>query len=408
MKIIKYIFFILCLYIYLYNPIFQVLGFGIIKLLLFVSLIYLFFSKGFIFLFKYFKKEIIFTILLIVYSFSLVMILGNGTALMVPYQHAVWFLECFIIPIFLLFFFKDIFRKQSWEFLVAVVGTIASIITLYLIVNPEINLWVRESIIYNSLDAQTTILDFRGFSISEGSSFAYGIVQGFILSFCLFSIRKSFFYFIPIIPLLISILFNARIGFSTIIISLILLIIFKRIRIKSLIIGAVLVIAIIFLFNNSVFISENAKSMEWGLNFFEQTFSFVRGENNNETYSKLFDEMLFFPSSLSGIIFGEGRIVFAQSPNSDIGYVNQIFTGGIIYLLIMLFFLLYMYKRNLQYATDKLYPALFILSLLIVNIKGNSFFIPNGFFRLFTLYYVYCIFTAGNKIKQSTDAEEKL
>src|SRR5690606_29985192 len=47
----------------------------------------------------------------------------------------------------------------------------------------------------------------------------------------------------------------------------------------------------------------------------------------------LFGDMLYFPSTVLGLIFGEGRYVFGN-PNdvqSDVGYVNDILFGGLIY-----------------------------------------------------------------------------
>lgn len=335
-------------------------------------------------------------------------ILGDGTAIMVPYQHIIWFLECFVIPIFLLTFFKDIFQKHSWEFLTIAIGSIASLITLYLIINPDVNVWIRGSVILEPLDSTPANLFFRGFSIAESSSYGYGVIQGLFLAFCLFSIGKSILYIIPILPLLISILFNARIGFAVVIISMLFMITSKRIKFIALIIVLIIVLIAVFFVNNSSFVSDNTTSIEWGLNFFTDTFSFFRGESSGSNYDVLFNDMLFFPSTIFGVIFGEGRSAFGIVKGSDIGYVNQILTGGVFYLLMMFSFLWYMYKRNLKYATDKLYPTLFFITLLIVNIKGSAFFVSHSFFRLFTLYYIYCIFIADGKIYFSSDIEKKI
>ena len=212
-----------------------------------------------------------------------------------------------------------------------------------------------------------------------------------MLSICLISIRKSYLYAIPIIPFFISILFNARIGFSVLIIAMVLLLIYKRLKIKYLVISAITVFLGIVFYNNSSFVSENATSMEWGLAFFDDTFALLSGGDASDTnYEVLSKRMFFLPENFVNIIFGEGRIVFGNEyQDSDIGYVNQIFAGGIIYLLIMLSFLLYMYKNNVRMTHDKFLPLLFVTVLVVVNIKGNAFFVPNGFFRLFTLYYVY-------------------
>lgn len=338
------------------------------------------------------------------YTIPLV-ILGNGSAITVPYSHLVWFLECFIIPIFLLTFFKDIFEKYSWESLVVIAGTIAAFITIFLINNPEINLWMRGSVIVDSLDTTGKEWSFRGYTFAESSAFGYGVIQGIFFAICLFSLKKSNLYFIPLIPLLTSILFNARVGFVVVIISLILMLVYKRIKIKGLIATGVLIFITVLFYNNSAFINENKTTIEWGMTFFDETFSFLSaGDTSNSTFGALAGTMLFFPKTFFGLIFGEGRTVFAQqSMDSDIGYVNQIFTGGLIYIGIMLFFLWYMYKRNLKYATDKLYPILFFLTIITVNFKGSVFFMSHSFFRLFILYYIYCIFIAEEKINKPNE-----
>jgi len=116
--------------------------------------------------------------------------------------------------------------------------------------------------------------------------------------------------------------------------------------------------------------------------------------------------MIFFPSNIFNIIFGEGRIVSGAKINSDIGYINQIFIGGIIYLILMLLFLLYMFIRNIKVSTNKLFPVLFFLTLIVVNIKGDAFFVPRGFFRLIIFYYVYCILLKRTNILDVLNKDE--
>ena len=399
MKIQKdYILLIVFLYIYLYNPVFQILDLGLIKILLLISIVYLFATKDINILVRDFKNEIILTAVLIVYITPFV-IFGDGTAIVVPYKHILWFLESFIIPIFLLTYFRKYFENRSWKSYIIIAGTIASFITLFLILNPEINTWIREFVIIDSLDSSEIESTFRGFSIAEGSSFDYGIVQGLIFSICLFSIKSSYKYYIPLIPLTISILFNARIGFAVIIIAAFLLINFRYIKLKTIqkfVVAITLLILIIILLQYTPILNKNSKSIEWGLSFFENIFSFIKGESRG-TYFQVFskDSMLFFPESFKGLVFGEGRLVFGlKKGGSDLGYVNQIFSGGIIYLILMLFFLGYLYIRNSRNCDYKLYPKLFLLSLLVVNIKGSAFFESSGFFRLIMFYYILSVFKA--------------
>ncbi len=402
MKIFKLILLILSLYIYLYNPILKILGFGSIKILLIVSILYLVLNKSIYTFLLNFKTELIFTIILILYSFPITYF-GDSSAVFVPYQHFTWFIECFFISAFILFYFQDLFVRYSFEFLIVIVGTIASMITLYLIINPSVNEWMRESVLIDALDTTDTVFDYRGFTFAETSSFAYGIIQGLVFAFCLNSLRKSALYAIPIIPLFISILFNARIGFSAVFISIVLLLIFKRLKFKTIFVGLIIFIFGSFFVQNSSLFTDNDDSLAWGFSFFKDTFSVISGRDTSDSnYDILFNEMLVFPNTIHGFIFGEGRSAYGVAVNSsDIGYINEILTGGVVYLLIIMFFMHYLYRRNLIYTYDKYYTLLFIFVLLVVNVKGIALFVPNGFFRLFIFFYIYCIYFKCNYIEQT-------
>lgn len=406
MKVLKYILFFLCVYIYLYNPIFQSVGYGMIKILLFISFIYVFFQKSLLLNFlSTFKHEIFFTLSIAFYAF-LTEIWGDQLGKIVAYQHIIWFLECFLIPVFLVFFFKDIFRKIPWENTIIIIGTIAALITLFLIINPEINAVVRLSIIMDTLDANSDSWDFRGFSLAEGSSYSYGIVQGLILAICLFKLKDSLYFIIPILLLFISIIFNARIGIAPVAVVLFLIFFLGKLNMKSIFLIIAIVIVGFWLLSESSFSQQNEDSLTWGLSIFEDTSNFIKGQDDSSNYSVLINDMSFFPNNLIHIIFGEGKDIFyATNNNSDIGYVLQIFRGGIVYLFIMLLFLWKLFKRNYKYAPNKFLPILFLITILIVNIKGNALFISHGFFRLFIFYYIYCLFpveTQQNSISKLT------
>ena len=100
MKIIKYIFFFVCLYIYIYNPILQIFGFGIIKLLLLLAFVYLFITKKILVVFMNFKKELLILILIVLFLIPTTLLRGDATAETVIYAHIVWFLEGIFIPVF--------------------------------------------------------------------------------------------------------------------------------------------------------------------------------------------------------------------------------------------------------------------------------------------------------------------
>ena len=336
------------------------------------------------------KLNFFFTFILASYALFTVT-WGAGDGQRVAYQHIIWFLESFFISVFFVTFFQDVLQKITWEKSIILVGLVASLITVFLILNPSVNEFIRSSVIIDSLEQQEgTDWDFRGFSISDGAAFSYGVIQGLILAFCFFRLKDSLWYFAPIFLLFISIIFNARIGIAPVAISLILLLFSKQLKIRIFLIIAVIVITGNWFFNNSSFSQENEKSLEWGLSIFEDTFNFIQGEDDSSNYSVLTDDMSFLPNKSIHIIFGEGRSVFGiAEKSSDIGYVNQIFMGGIMYLGIMLIFLWYLYRKCRENSTNRIFVMLFVLTILVANIKGDAFFMPNGFTRLFIFYYVY-------------------
>jgi len=389
--IIRVVFLFVALYIYLYNPIFKILGFGSIKLLLFIAVIYILLRDKIGFIVKKFSKEIFFTFLLILYNLIRAAF-GGKDSLITSYVHIVWFLEGFIIPIFIFFTFKDYFFKYDFKKIFISIGFIASLITFFLILNPEINANIRDNVIVDSLDLFSDKWTFRGFTIAESSAFGYGITQGLILGFCIFQLQKNYLYFIPIIFLFISIIFNARIGMASVVIALILFLTSKRISFSSVIFLVFTIFVWFWVFTSSSFSSQNATTLEWGLSFFSDTFDFMKGNVQDSNYNVLFGEMMFIPDNAIDLIFGTGQNIFLKGEKTtDVGYVLQIYQGGLFYLTLMILFLIYMFRRCLKNSIDKYLPVLFVLTILIVNIKGNALFMSHSFFRLFTFYYVYVI-----------------
>lgn len=387
----KILFFIFCLYIYLYNPIFQVLGFGSNKILLVVSTFYIFANKSIWSFMRIFSKEFFLTIIIAFYALFTLLWGGDwgGTG---AYVHIVWFLECFIIPFSILIFFDELFKKYEWETIVVFVGFLASLISVFLILNPDINQNVRDNILIDTLDEGTFAWSFRGFSIAESSSNGYGAIQGIILAICLFSIKQSKYFIIPVLFLFTSIIFNARIGIAPIAISLVFLFLYRQLSFKY-IVGVLIIVFLGYWFLNfSEFAQENEDSLEWGLSIFEDTQNLAKGNDEDSNYSILFGNMFFLPENFINLIFGEGRDVFlALDKNSDMGYVLQIFRGGVFYLLLMLFFLWRLFNRAYWNSTNKILPVFFLITLLVLNIKGDAFFLSTSYFRLISFYYVYSI-----------------
>lgn len=391
LSFIRQLFLIVTLYIYLYNPIFLALGIGSIKLLLITALIYaLIKGKVIMHIIMQFKHEAVFTFVIIIYA-SLTVIRGDLSLLYIPYSHFIWFMECVFLPLVLVIWFRKELAQHDWEKWVVIIGFIAALITLILILHPEWNEFVRTSLISYSL-ADSSEWWFRGFGIAEGLAGSYGIIQGIILGICLYMLSRHVLYAVPIIPILLSIAFNARTGFIAVAISLLLIIIQRRfsIRLASVVIGVALIIVYI-LDNEADFIYKNLTTIEWAISSFTQTGDFASGNASEDSvFHFLLKENFFIPQSTVGWLLGDGTLG-PYGTKSDNGYSNQLMFGGIFYMLLLLGFFAYMYVRLSKKNSKGFYPAFFLIVLLIVNIKYNCLFVPDGVFRLFSFYYVLSI-----------------
>src|SRR5699024_6579900 len=107
----------------------------------------------------------------------------------------------------------------------------------------------------------------------------------------------------------------------------------------------------------------------------EEIIGFFSGNVEEGYFSYLFDENNYpLPDN---ILFGEGnRALKGISISSDIGYINDLWLGGLIYLVIMYSLTLYntiiLYKN--KYNNFYSFFAVFYLTTVIfINFKGVAF-----------------------------------
>ena len=115
----------------------------------------------------------------------------------------------------------------------------------------------------------------------------------------------------------------------------------------------------------------------WITQSFTEVFAWIKGGENQGTIDTL-SKMLLFPNGW-GMVFGEGFRLYGNSMgyiHSDIGYVNDMFMGGLIYctiLYITIFRYLADFKSRTMIMSHKfLLSFMFILSLSIANYKGEA------------------------------------
>ncbi len=387
---IRLFFLILILYFYIFNPIFLAIGIGASKFILLPVMVYVVLRPSLLKGLALFKTEVYFVMLLIIYSFLNSFRTGVGLFVM-QYQYILWFIESIFVPIILIkWFSKDIYKFGINSILVFV-GSFAALVTIFLILNPEINDFVRNSLIsYSSHDNERYEL-VRGFGIAENLLGSYAMTLGMILAICLMLLAQNIWFVIPVIPVIVSIAFNARTGLISIPVAFILLFATGKFTFK---LFAVVTLFLLFLTNifttQNSFFDNHAETINWWIEGIDDISDNLGGDFSvGATGTLLLDEKFDYDKvSVLEFLFGVAQF----GPNNsrvDNGYYYILWFGGVFFLLLFLLYLSYMFYHLYKLDTNRYMPWMLFLLLLFFQIKWNYFFVPSGIFRLVGLYYVY-------------------
>jgi len=341
------------------------------------------------YLFK-FRELFILISLIVIYSFFRDLIGGEFVKL--P-SNITLYTDVYLLPIIILYFFHFLSVKDNLIEDIIITGIIASLFTLLSILSPAIGDFFRFDLL--KTNEFTDLVAYRTFGLAELLTFTYGITQGVIFCLILFFSKqnKFFLFFIPLI--LISILFNARTGFTPVIIALIFYLI-NYFNIKLVVNTTILAVIALFIIPQITFSNEQQRTVEWGLDFFYQLNDLFTGSQSSDsnTFDALFGYMVVLPSTDLQWLFGTGEYIFAKSHgnDSDVGYIIQLYYGGIFYIILLFLIVIWMYKSSRIYKKYNkpafLISLVLILTTIIVNVKGEIFS-SNGYLRLCVLIFLF-------------------
>lgn len=385
-KIIVVILSIIIVYLYLHNPIFAFSGgIGSIKLL-YPLLILLLFP----FTLKYITKQrkVLYSFIAIICYCIFRSLIGGDPGYI--YTSIVAMIEvCFLSSIIVALFKQyeiDMFK------IVLYVAAVSCVITISALFVPSFNVYIKQiqelSNVY--LEENT----FRGFGLSEGLTYSYGVILGMIggISFLYLNKHKWFIVFLPLVAL--SILVNARTGFIILALCLIVYFLMSKFGIKLKVFFIMMAVALILPSINLAF--EDDYTLVFIEQFFLEIGDFFTGDSKAQysTADVLLKDMIVWPETIDQWVFGRGESIFLGKNSSDNGFILQLNYGGIIYILLLLILMINyfsMVNRENKYLIITL-----LVALLIANTKG-AFIINSGGFRLFAL--VCCWFATYNKNK---------
>lgn len=397
------------MFFYIYSPPIKGIPFGPIKIVALISYIVLLIC---------YKKEVnnLFT-LKITYNtififfgallLSFFIDLFSAGMFRHSYDLLLFLIEVFPISVFLSIFALKTLNMSLDDFYISiiVVGMLQALIVFIMIIYPDLRLYTFETLLrYDEESKIIATLGTRSYGFAGGYLYSFPVFQGIVLMIILlFSILKSYLYILSIPFILISIAVNARIGLVAIPVIFFVGISLNFFKIRLISVGKFVIILIVFIVLTNLLLGFilninvdfiNIKAFyEWNYKTIEDVTNFIQGKGSTYTIGKL-QRMAHIPSGLS-LLFGEGMYIFSNpaSPlSSDIGYVINLYYGGIIYSLLIYSGVLMIFYKALHYNKDWMHAILLVsivVLLFIVQIKGNIFS-ANEAFRGSMLI---CIFT---------------
>lgn len=305
-------------------------------------------------------------------------------------------------------FIKSKFDNLNLINLLLLVSLVQAMLTIMTYLIPEFQtIFINQMINYGFNEERLLYLSsFRWYGIATNLGFTTSIVQAFFSVIALYlSINLNWKYFLIVPILLFSAVVNSRNSILVFTIGLVLIILdmfFSKKKLKTFIrflvlITLMIVIFIILMTALKVF---SLRTYEWLIEGIKGLFLLLLGGSNNSStnYFSYFTEKTQYtlPNKLINIILGTGE--YANGNNNqnfatDIGYVNDIWLGGVLYAVAMYIISFHIVKKiyNNSINNTKLIKFISLFSLLLLfiqNIKGYIFSI-NDFTTIVFLFYIY-------------------
>lgn len=231
-----------------------------------------------------------------------------------------------------------------------------------------------------------SLSSFRLYGFSPYLTFGTPVIQSVLAVFILFfKEKKGIKDYVCAAVIFFSAIINARISIIIILIGFFTLIVSRKVSFRKKIVDCVLYFIVLFgvVKIGTAFLKEYSPSTyEWiisGINEIEIALGL--GNADKYSYITYFTDKNTYrlPDNAWGIIFGEGITVMtgtnAFNMNSDVGYINDIWLGGVLYVVLVHSLFIRMITKIMRNCVPK-YSQIglfFLLLFPILNIKGITF-----------------------------------
>lgn len=274
-------------------------------------------------------------------------------------------------------------RVSLYKFydIVLLVGLLQVCWVIICLLSPTVRDWIISSSGSQGLeDVYSDVMDFRLFGLARGYTFSMPLFQGLcvIISLVLAKYKSRKYYFL--VPFfVISILLNGRIGLISLLVAPLVIFIFRLNKHFFREISAVALLILIAFFSVQQIKSiadgnsEMALWATWVSKGADEVMNYIAtGEESGNI--AVASSMWFAPKGVE-LIFGTGENVFGRINNgSDLGYVVNLYYGGIIFSIILYFaYLLFIIQATGKDVVERIMLVSLAVFLLFANFKGNVF-----------------------------------
>lgn len=225
----------------------------------------------------------------------------------------------------------------------------------------------------------------RLYGISSDYTFftpIYHSLMGLVAIYMGMNLGKKYYWFLPFCVFIIVL--NGRTGLITLAFGFALMLVKRMVSsVRGLFqVALIIVLSVTFIILGLAFLqSIQPDTYTWIVSGFEDTFALVFEGSKQGNYEQLTGSFLMFPSQLLDWVFGYGVRVYGGNASniwfgtSDIGFVNDLFMGGIIYMALLygtiIASLAACHKKSGKVVRDSKIFLAFGVVLLIANYKGE-------------------------------------
>ena len=310
-------------------------------------------------------------------------------------------MSLFLIPFFFIGYGNKIgignVEELTKYVLYAVTLGVASTILALLI--PSVDDFIRNVFIKYREGELGNEMKFRGFGLGSNMTSFFSFCIGMAVAFSFIYGKKEKWFKWIILLALIACLVNARTGIIIAVVGILVYFIFNKNYAGLITVGILGVVAYSYIFDIlGLFLGD--ETIEWVSVFMDQMEAMASGDTSEGGLDYFTQDMAIAPDSVLGWVFGYGISPFGGATIdgkyyfSDMGFVIQLFYGGIIFCILLYVLVLRVCLRlwkMRQYA----FAVFLLLTFLIINFKGRFLFATPGF-ALALLFY-YTVATLGSK-----------